>query len=57
VLFFGGYLASSTRLALRIHVGSNFGFLLEGGATVHTKLALGAALTIGEGTGGLFVQF
>jgi len=57
VLFFGGYLASSTRLGVRIRIADWFGLLVEGGATVHTKLDLGASLVIGEGTGGLYVQF
>jgi hypothetical protein len=38
-------------------VARGLGVLLEGGATVHTKLALGAAIVVGEGTAGLFVGF
>jgi hypothetical protein len=57
ILMVGGYLASATRLGARLRVAGGFGVLLEGGATVHTKLVLGTAIVIGEGTAGLYVGF
>lgn len=57
VLFFGGYLATATRLGLRLRATEHLGFLVEGGATVHTKLSVGAALVIGEATAGLYIGF
>jgi hypothetical protein len=53
-----GYLASSTRLGLRVRAFGPLGFLIEGGATVHAPLGnLTTAFAIGEATGGLFLAF
>ena len=53
-----GYVATSTRLGLRVRAVGRLGFLVEGGATVHAPLdALSLAFVVGEGTGGLFVEF
>jgi hypothetical protein len=53
-----GYLATSTRLGLRLRVVGPLGFLVEGGATYHAPLgALGTGLLIGEATGGAFLVF
>lgn len=54
---FNGYLASSTRFGMRVLVAGPFGFELEAGATVHTPLGSGVALTIGEGSGAFFLTF
>jgi type IV secretory pathway TrbD component len=57
ILMFGGYLASATRLGARLRMSEHFGLLLEAGATVHTKLSLGTALAVGEGTAGVYFGF
>jgi hypothetical protein len=53
-----GYLATSTRLGVRLRIVGPLGVLLEGGATYHAPLgSLGLGLLIGEGTGGLYLAF
>lgn len=53
-----GYLASSTRVGLRVRAVGPLGFLIEGGATLHAPLGnLTTAFAIAEGTGGLFLAF
>jgi hypothetical protein len=53
-----GYLASSTRAAIRIRAFGKGGVFVEAGATYHALLAVaGAGLVIGEGAGGIFLGF
>lgn len=52
-----GYVATSTRLGLRVRAVGRLGFLVEAGATVHAPLdAPSLAFAVGEATGGLFVE-
>ena len=53
----GGYLAISTRLGVRVKVAGPFGVELETGATVHTPTSGWVALTVGEGSGAIFLQW
>ncbi|HVV82057.1 MAG TPA: hypothetical protein VHE35_03215 [Kofleriaceae bacterium] len=54
----GSFFMSSTRAQARFAIGDHFGFILEGGATVHAPIREpDLALAIGEGTGGFWVGF
>jgi len=57
--FAGGYLAASTRLAVRLRVAGDLGVFLEGGGTVHAVLdnLTDTAFFIGEGAAGLWLGF
>lgn len=58
VIFGAGYLASSTRLGLRLYAGRRSGFMLEAGGTAHTATwADGATIGLGEASLGFFVGF
>jgi hypothetical protein len=54
----GRFFMSSTRLAVRLAIGSHFGLMLEGGGTVHAPIeSPDLALFIGEGSLGFWVGF
>lgn len=58
VIFGAGYLASSTRLGLRVDANDHFGVMIEAGGTAHTATwAEGATVGIGEASAGFFVGF